>query len=58
MVEGAGGVLIAQHVVHHFDDATNRQLKKRIARAQRPGGFVAILEPLGQDRTGKVRQSS
>jgi SAM-dependent methyltransferase len=43
-------------VVHHFDDATNRQLMKRIARALCPGGIVAIWEPLRQDRAGKSRQ--
>lgn len=43
-------------VVHHFDDATNRQLLKRIARALRPGGGVAIWEPLRQDRAGGIRQ--
>jgi SAM-dependent methyltransferase len=43
-------------VVHHFDDATNRQLVKRIGRALRPGGIVAIWEPLRQDSRGNVRQ--
>ena len=43
-------------VVHHFDDATNRQLIKLVARALRPGGIVAIWEPLRQDRAGKIRQ--
>lgn len=43
-------------VVHHFDDATNRQLMQRIARALRPGGIVAIWEPVRQDRGGKIRQ--
>lgn len=43
-------------VVHHFDDATNRQLIERIARALRPGGLVAIWEPLRQDRRDRIRQ--
>jgi SAM-dependent methyltransferase len=43
-------------VVHHFDAATNRQLMRPIARALRPGGRVAIWEPLRQGRSGKVRQ--
>ena len=43
-------------VVHHFDEATNREFMRRIARALRPGGIVAIWEPLRQDRTGKIRQ--
>lgn len=43
-------------VVHHFDEATNRELMRRIAHALRPGGIVAIWEPLRQDRAGKIRQ--
>jgi SAM-dependent methyltransferase len=43
-------------VVHHFDDETNRQLLQRIARALRPGGLVAIWEPIRQDPAGKIRQ--
>jgi SAM-dependent methyltransferase len=43
-------------VVHHFDDTTNRHLMKRVARALRPGGIVAIWEPLRQDGAGKIRQ--
>lgn len=43
-------------VVHHFDDATNRQLMRRIARALRPEGIVAIWEPLRQDPSGSIRQ--
>lgn len=31
-------------LVHHFDDATNRRLVQRAARALRPGGIVAIGE--------------
>jgi SAM-dependent methyltransferase len=36
-------VLIAQ-LVHHFDDAQNRDLVRRAARALRPGGLLAILD--------------
>jgi SAM-dependent methyltransferase len=43
-------------VVHHFDDATNRKLMMRIGRALRPGGVVAIWEPVRQDGAGKIRQ--
>lgn len=43
-------------VVHHFDERTNRQLMKRIARALKPGGLVAIWEPVRQDRSRKIRQ--
>jgi SAM-dependent methyltransferase len=43
-------------VVHHFDDRTNRQLMQRIGRALRPGGLVAIWEPVRQDPDGRIRQ--
>jgi SAM-dependent methyltransferase len=43
-------------VVHHFDDGTNRELMHRISRALRPGGIVAIWEPVRQDSAGKIRQ--
>lgn len=43
-------------VVHHFDAATNLELIRRIVRTLRPGGVVAVWEPLRQDRTGKIRQ--
>jgi 2-polyprenyl-3-methyl-5-hydroxy-6-metoxy-1,4-benzoquinol methylase len=43
-------------VVHHFDDATNRKLMIRIGRALRPGGVVAIWEPVRQEAAGKIRQ--
>jgi len=43
-------------VVHHFDDGTNRELMQRIARALKPGGIVAIWEPVRQDPAGKIRQ--
>jgi SAM-dependent methyltransferase len=44
-------------VVHHFDDPTNRELMKRIGQALRPGGVVAIWEPVRQDPNGKIRQT-
>ena len=43
-------------VVHHFDDHTNRQLMQHIGRALRPGGLVAIWEPVRQDPAGKIQQ--
>jgi SAM-dependent methyltransferase len=38
-------VFISQ-LVHHFDDATNRDLVQRAARALRPGGILAIQDAL------------
>jgi len=34
------------NLVHHFDDETNRALACRVARALRPRGAFAILEPV------------
>ncbi len=38
-------VFISQ-LVHHFDDATNRDLVRRVARSLRPSGFIAIQDEL------------
>jgi SAM-dependent methyltransferase len=48
-------VLIAS-LVHHFDDAANRGLVRRVARALRPGGLVAIVDALRIDPSKKVGQ--
>lgn len=42
--------------VHHFDAATNQELMQRIASTLRPGGIVAIWEPLRQDGKRRTRQ--
>jgi SAM-dependent methyltransferase len=44
-------VFIAQ-LVHHFDDATNRALVRRVARALRPGGYLVILEAMRHQTPG------
>jgi SAM-dependent methyltransferase len=44
--DGAFDVVLISNLVHHFDDPTNRALARRVARALRPGGIFAILEPL------------
>ena len=49
-------VVFMSAVVHHFDGATNQQLIGRIARALRPGGIVAIWEPVRQEAAGQIRQ--
>jgi SAM-dependent methyltransferase len=41
-------VFISQ-LVHHFDDATNRDLVRRAARALRPGGYLVILEAIRRE---------
>ena len=44
--EAAWDVVLVSNLVHHFDDAANRALARRVARALRPGGVFAILEPV------------
>jgi predicted O-methyltransferase YrrM len=43
-------------LVHHFDDATNRQLVGRAARALRPGGYLIIGDALRPSAPGKGGQ--
>jgi 2-polyprenyl-3-methyl-5-hydroxy-6-metoxy-1,4-benzoquinol methylase len=50
-------VILMASLVHHFDDATNRDLVRRAAAALRPGGVLAIfeavrLEPRRNDQVG------
>jgi SAM-dependent methyltransferase len=42
-------VVLLSQLAHHFDDATNRELVRRIARALRPGGILVILEVIRRD---------
>ena len=42
--EATYDVIFAAQVLHHFDDATNRDLMRRFARALRPGGWVVVQE--------------
>jgi SAM-dependent methyltransferase len=46
----AWDVVFVANLVHHFDDATNRTLAKRIAKALRPGG-VFVIQELYRPRT-------
>jgi len=48
-------VLIA-NLVHHFDDATNRGLVRRAARALRPGGVLVIGEVIRPSTPGRGGQ--
>ena len=43
-------------LVHHFDDATNRQLVSRAARALRPGGYLVIGDALRPTSPGRGGQ--
>lgn len=42
-------------LVHHFDDATNRRLIQRAARALRPGGILAIGEAIRSPSPAKAQ---
>jgi hypothetical protein len=55
--EGVWDVVFLGNLVHHFDDATNRALHARIARALAPGGTVTVLEimrGLSPEKAGQV----
>jgi SAM-dependent methyltransferase len=50
-------VVYIANVVHHFDEATNRDLARRAARALRPGGYFVILDvvrPCSPKQAGQV----
>ncbi len=42
--EAAYDVVLVAQLVHHFDQATNRRLTRRLARALRPGGVLVVQE--------------
>jgi len=54
--EEAWDVIFVASLVHHFDDATNRALAKRIARALRPGGVFVIQEHYRKSSPGEAGQ--
>jgi SAM-dependent methyltransferase len=50
-------VILLANVVHHFDDATNRELMQRAAVALRPGGIAIVIDavrPLSLQETGQL----
>jgi SAM-dependent methyltransferase len=49
-------VVLVSSLVHHFDDATNRALSQRIARALRPGGVFVIQELYRPPSPGEAGQ--
>src|SRR5918992_4550063 len=54
--EAAYDLIVIFSLVHHFDDATNRQLVSRAARALRPGGYLVIGDALGPTSPGRGGQ--
>lgn len=49
-------LIFVANLVHHFDDATNRDLMRRFARALRPGGYVVVQEIERADPRDKPSQ--
>jgi len=47
-------LVIIWSLVHHFDDAQNRELMRRVARALRPGGVVVIGEAIRASSPAKA----
>jgi SAM-dependent methyltransferase len=47
--DGEYDLVLLAALAHHFDDAQNRALMVRIARALKPGGVVAVFEALRRD---------
>jgi SAM-dependent methyltransferase len=39
-------LVLTSNLLHHFDEATNREFARRVARALKPGGIFVILETL------------
>lgn len=56
--ESAYDLVIIWSLVHHFDDATNRELVRRAARALRPSGVLAIGEAIRSRTPAKANQLS
>jgi len=54
--EATFDLILAFSLVHHFDDATNRLLARRAARALRPGGYLVIGDALRPRSPGKGGQ--
>ena len=54
--ERAYDLILVFSLVHHFDDATNRLLVSRAARALRPGGYLVIGDALRPSSPGKGGQ--
>jgi predicted O-methyltransferase YrrM len=54
--DAAFDLILMFSLVHHFDDATNRLLARRAARALRPGGYLVIGDALRPGAPGKGGQ--
>jgi SAM-dependent methyltransferase len=54
--EAAFDLILMVSLVHHFDDATNRLLAQKVARALRPGGYFVIGDALRPTSPGRGGQ--
>jgi SAM-dependent methyltransferase len=54
--DGAYDLILVFSLVHHFDDATNRLLARKAARALRPGGYMVIGDALRPSSPGRGGQ--
>lgn len=55
--EDAFDLVFMAQLAHHFDDATNRRIAVRVARALKPGGVFVIAEllrPASAEESGQV----
>ena len=53
---GAYDVVLVSNLAHHFSAPQNKELFTRIARALRPNGVFAVLEPFRSDTAAGVGQ--
>ena len=53
----AWDVIFVGQLVHYFDEATNRELARRAARALRPGGMFVIQEAIRPTSPKKAGQA-
>jgi SAM-dependent methyltransferase len=54
--EAAYDLILVFSLVHHFDDATNRLIARKAARALRPGGYLVIGDALRPKSPGRGGQ--
>jgi len=54
LLPNSSDAILLANVVHHFDDATNRDLMKRAAVALRPGGIAIVIDAI---RPPSLRQT-
>ena len=55
--EAVWDIVFVSHLVHHFDEDTNRQLFARISKSLRPDGILAVLDAprvVSSSRTGQT----